>query len=667
MVKKFVDVRVHPVYTECQAQLKRTADMTLLEHALANVYRGLRIFPLEPDGKKPIVRNWEEYATDDPEIVQKIWKKNPAANIGVACGPSDLVVLDIDMKHGKNGLQSLEKYESKLTFSVSTPTGGVHHYYSREVPCRNSVDKLGEGLDTRADGGYVVGAGSVIQGTEYEIVNDTGVVAAPPWLLNGHSVEAVIKAEATAQEVDFSRAEKYLITDAPPAIQGQGGDHTTYQVACRLRDFGLTDSIAIMIERYNPRCEPPWSIDDLTDKVHNAYKYSQNSLGSDVLPFDTFQDASTESAAGLVASRASDLTFDIPKRDWVLGRILITGFVTVTVAPGGVGKSMYTMVEAIAVATGRPLLGTKPTKQGAVIIYNTEDPLDEIQRRVLAIAMQYSISLDELSDVYLLSGLDEPLRVAITVQGATVVTQDADRLAKLITETEAVLLCVDPFIRTHRVEENNNNAIDTVVQCFARLANQNKCAVSIVHHTRKQPAGTGAGDMDTARGASALVSAARIATTITVMSDKEAKHLQIPLEDRHWYVRTDSAKGNMSAPAKNADWFKKISITLPNSDSVGTLEPADLTENYMDAEALVDRDVREWHAKISAQFGVGLHPFSDVARWYMDNSLTTGSITSARRVLAGYYEAPVTIGNIRLAYSHENNRTPMYCLEIVEV
>lgn len=51
------------------------------------------------------------------------------------------------------------------------------------------------------------------------------------------------------------------------------------------------------------------------------------------------------------------------------------------------------------------------------------------------------------------------------------------------------MIQVDPFVSSHAVNENGNNAIDAVVKTWARIAKECNCAVDLVHHSRKAAAG----------------------------------------------------------------------------------------------------------------------------------------------------------------------------------
>jgi len=73
-----------------------------------------------------------------------------------------------------------------------------------------------------------------------------------------------------------------LLTKAIPAVQGTNGDETTYKVACRGRDYGLSlrKTYRCMFDHYNSRCIPSWGADELLTKVKNAYAYGGDEVGS---------------------------------------------------------------------------------------------------------------------------------------------------------------------------------------------------------------------------------------------------------------------------------------------------------------------------------------------------------------------------------------------------
>ncbi|MFV5995168.1 bifunctional DNA primase/polymerase [Streptomyces sp. NPDC056231] len=195
----------------------------LLSAALDAAAHGWHVFPLVPGDKPPAIRNWAERATTDPERITRCWSHTPY-NIGIATGPSQLVVVDLDTPKGpddlppagwsrpgiSNGLAVLltlwERHDAEglgnlvmcepfdgycemapATHIVKTPSGGMHLYYAAPdgAELRNTAGKLGWKIDTRAHGGYVVAAGSAIAGkpAPYTTVHEATVKPLPGWIV----------------------------------------------------------------------------------------------------------------------------------------------------------------------------------------------------------------------------------------------------------------------------------------------------------------------------------------------------------------------------------------------------------------------------------------------------------------------------------------------------
>ena len=86
----------------------------------------------------------------------------------------------------------------------------------------------------------------------------------------------------------------------------------------------------------------------------------------------------------------------IPRRQWLYGRHYVRKFISETIAPGAYGKSTLAMTEALAIATGRALLDITPDERVNVWIWNGEDPMEELQRRIISAAMYYEIDPTEI-------------------------------------------------------------------------------------------------------------------------------------------------------------------------------------------------------------------------------------------------------------------------------
>lgn len=260
----------------------------------------------------------------------------------------------------------------------------------------------------------------------------------------------------------------------------------------------------------------------------------------------------------------------IPPRPWLYGRHLIRKQVSVTVAPGGVGKSSLTICEALAMASGRDLLGDWVAPDLKVWIYNLEDTRDELDRRIIAAMQHHNVTPDEINGrLYVDTGRERTLSTAIqTRDGIQIIKPEMEALAQEIAAREIDVLVIDPFVSSHQVSENDNGAIDLVAKEWARLADHCNCAIELVHHTRK----TNGEDATTesARGATALLGAARSGRVLNKMGDDLKADAGVQ-DDPATYFAITRDKSNL-APVGKREWRRMASVHLPNGDSVGVAE-----------------------------------------------------------------------------------------------
>jgi Bifunctional DNA primase/polymerase, N-terminal/Primase C terminal 1 (PriCT-1) len=158
--------------------------------ALALAEKGMAVFPCKPNDKIPITKNGCLNASTDAAVITAWWSKEPKANIGLATGDqSGVLVLDVDCKPDRDGPASLALLVQKYgplpaTTVVNTPSGGRHYYFKHPagVELRSTHDKYGLGIDTRADGGYVLVPPSSIDGRFYEYSGTETLADLPVWL-----------------------------------------------------------------------------------------------------------------------------------------------------------------------------------------------------------------------------------------------------------------------------------------------------------------------------------------------------------------------------------------------------------------------------------------------------------------------------------------------------
>ncbi|MCK1678296.1 DUF3987 domain-containing protein [Bradyrhizobium sp. 147] len=257
--------------------------------ALGLAELGFDVFPLLPNQKIPALSdNWKDVASRDPVRIKKLWSgQHRARNIGIRTGlpfrNGFLVVVDIDTKGGKPGMQSIAELENQLcelprTTTFSTASGGQHRYFVAPWPLGNSNSKLGPGVDVKCVGGYVVGCGSTIDGKTYDLLNNEGIAELPPaWAMacgrprEGTALDRRIPLVALDQPANVERAIAYLAGGAP--------EHGTYAVACHVRGLGISEEkcLELMMDHWPPA--EAKGQEHIQFRVNNAYTYAQEPPG----------------------------------------------------------------------------------------------------------------------------------------------------------------------------------------------------------------------------------------------------------------------------------------------------------------------------------------------------------------------------------------------------
>ncbi len=136
-----------------------TCDLPAAALALAGA--GCHVFPVRPGGKAPATAHGVLDATRDRGRIAGWWRRWPAANVGVACGPSGLAVVDLDGPEAVAGWMALlgRHPGTRRAVKVRTPReGGWHLWYAArpDRQLRNSASRLAVKVDTRGAGGYVI-------------------------------------------------------------------------------------------------------------------------------------------------------------------------------------------------------------------------------------------------------------------------------------------------------------------------------------------------------------------------------------------------------------------------------------------------------------------------------------------------------------------------------
>src|SRR5262245_42396746 len=159
----------------------------------------------------------------------------------------------------------------------------------------------------------------------------------------------------------------------------------------------------------------------------------------------------------------------LPQRQWLYRLQYIRRFVSGTVATGGMGKSALALVEAIAMVTGRDLVGHRPRGKFRVWYINGEDPRDEIDRRIGGILLHYGLVREEVeSRLFVDSGRDSDFTLVVTNRDGVAVCENLCQAIEAEIKANSIdVLIIDPLISALRIAENDNNAMDVAIKRLA--------------------------------------------------------------------------------------------------------------------------------------------------------------------------------------------------------
>jgi RecA-family ATPase len=259
----------------------------------------------------------------------------------------------------------------------------------------------------------------------------------------------------------------------------------------------------------------------------------------------------------------------LPKREWVYGYDYIKKYISVTASAGGIGKTSAIIVEALAIATGKDLLGVNVKEQTNVWIINLEDPISEMQMRTIAAMQHYGLTPDDIKGRLFMDG-EDTMQITLAAESRDGLITNDDLLAHItrkVKENNIGVIILDPFVSAHLVNENNNGSIQAVVAMLRKLARDTNSSVQLVHHIRK-----GNGDdatIDSVRGAGSLIGAARAARVINRITPDDAMALGVDEHEALGIFRVDDGKANLAPPSDKAVYRRMQSVEIANGEHIG--------------------------------------------------------------------------------------------------
>jgi len=344
-------------------------------YARRYVKLGWYIFPIKPGTKKEhYLTNGFNGSSNDPKQIDDWWTRWPDANIGLDCGRSGIVVVDVDTKDGKNGGESLVEiiqgdFEPLETPVAITWSNGRHYFYTGEFP--RTIDAFkGRNLhdiDLCGGGGYVVLAPSVVTengktGT-YRWAHEEQGEDRPPFL---PFPPIFIPTEQERKrpplrEVDF--------------LYERGRNDGLYRRGSAYRGLGSSQAAieASLLIDNRERCRPPLEAAEVAKIAESAAKHEPNEtkplwaspqhLSIIASSHESYEPMTYDQLAEMVSARI----------DWIIEGLLRESGLLLMSAKPGAGKSDLARNLARAIATGGEWVGRTCTP-GRVLWIGLEEP-----------------------------------------------------------------------------------------------------------------------------------------------------------------------------------------------------------------------------------------------------------------------------------------------------
>jgi hypothetical protein len=454
----------------------------LVDHALRLADDGLPVFPCRSN-KAPACPGGFKDATIDPAEIERLFAHGKAKMIGLPTGQaSGIVVVDIDVKNGKDGRQWARYQGLPLTKKVETASGGFHFYFKYpglEIKSRANVGF--DGVDIRGDGGYVICPPS----PGYSIVADEDIAEMPQWLVdycNADHRNAAAEPKAKPGGLELGGPSIDVGTAIEEVESGGGVWHeNVLKLTAHWIGRGLSD--AEMLAFAPDFTWKEYTVDQTRREMMNMIKSGRKKWGE---PDPVHELDAAPKCQGFTLGQIQDWDLK-PARmfnDW--------------------------LSEGLTLLGGRPKAGKSHLAERAAVEIGK-------QQSVLHYALEYSqFMLQERMRDY---GNVSP-RLRLYHEGALDRLDQGglDQLKGEIDAKEAALVVIDTFAKVKRPgDAKGYEAEYQAIGDLKRLVDETGVAVLVLHHTRK-PSHEDAGTIfDTFLGSSAL---SAVPDTLLIFDDR---------------------------------------------------------------------------------------------------------------------------------------------------
>ena len=452
----------------------------ILDAALDYAAAGYSVIPVRSD-KTPYTPHGLKDASQDPDTIRKWWETWPDANVAIACGrvSGNLVVLDVDMKNGKNGRLSIDIWQSEHgdfpeTVMARTPSGGQHYYFRVKDPSqyKNTVEAI-PAVDIRGDGAYVLVYPSGITGDKMYTwargvsCTDVDEVADA----NESVLELLRKNSRDSKQQDAAKRQRVDMHHVP---EGQRND-TLFRFASKMvgsgisRDAALEGARAEVATWDNPL--PDFEIVKTVDSAYNSYQPNEQNVYSDIEPVPSDDD--------IVVHTLDE--FEEKDIEWLIPGYVPKEQITIVAGTGGVGKTSVWVSLVADLSSGKATVFEKGSdtaqyvqrKPLHVMFFSGEDTVEHVLRKKLR---QEGAVLKNITTISLEDKHFEKILFG------------SKYLEAVVAKTKPDVIIFDPlqsFIGS-KAKMADRNDIRQRMRCLIEFGSRYHTTSIIVMHTNKQ-------------------------------------------------------------------------------------------------------------------------------------------------------------------------------------
>jgi hypothetical protein len=454
----------------------------------------------------------------DPALIVRWWRKWPKANIGIATGiDNHLIVIDVDVRDGKQGRESLKilfpEGPPEDTFMVQTGSGGWHYYFRTKEPVTGRNPLL-PGIELKGEGGYVLAPSSVYQdGSVYRILNPVQPKPVPANVLQmaaqgplmGTGPVAEYDAAAGVYRIDPAIFGREPVTEEEWERPIEDGERnvTLTRLAGKLFHSQLPPKqvYRLLSEQNRERCQPPFTDHEIKVIVRSVYRTSKKRAQERAQEQDKTLAADAPAPIGkpITAQVAEEAEKAFPlltfgqfvdaysdyEASWDIEGWLPRATICYAVAPPESWKTWFLTDYALAMSTGQPFLQRYPVaRSGPVILVQQEDNFSRLLRRMEIVMNLPPVQVED--GLWKVPMPDEPpLLFYVERQFSLADRKTVLGLDRMIRKHKAVGVTFDPMFSILGDVKDFGADGATKMKLLKLMRDHLGCSFLIAHHTNR--------------------------------------------------------------------------------------------------------------------------------------------------------------------------------------